>query len=386
MNLPRSTATAWLAWVIFVVYGSLLPFDFHALALDAAMARFQQLPFLKVGVESRADWVANGVLYLPVGALAARWLATALGPHCRWLAVVIASVGGVLLATAVEFAQLYFPPRTVSQNDLIAESLGSLLGAMGAPMLQPWAAGVREAWRRGGPRFLLRSLEVYVLGYVGLSLFPYDLLLSAQEWHGKLSSDNCGVLLARSSLERGWLVVPLLAIESMLAVPFGLLLALWRRPRITSIGVACLSGAALGLLIEGGQLATASGIAQGLSIATRAAGVALGAWLVTQPGHGVPWLRHRLHRHAGPVTAAYLLLLLAANGWFNHPFRDLAAAQTQWVQLRLMPFYYHYYTTEAAAVFSLGSVALMYLPVALSGWARWRPVGADLLTDRKSVV
>ncbi|WP_169071304.1 hypothetical protein [Candidatus Accumulibacter contiguus] len=59
----------WLLYLVFIVYGSLVPLDFHALPLDQAWAQFRQLPMLQIGAEGRADWVANGVLYVPAGFL-----------------------------------------------------------------------------------------------------------------------------------------------------------------------------------------------------------------------------------------------------------------------------------------------------------------------------
>ena len=75
-----------LGWLVFVVYGSLLPFDLHPLPMAQALARWQAIPFLQLGVDSRADWVANGVLYLPVGLLLAQCLRAAWGDHllARW--------------------------------------------------------------------------------------------------------------------------------------------------------------------------------------------------------------------------------------------------------------------------------------------------------------
>ena len=69
--IRRSTLTlAWLGWLVFVVYGSLVPLDYVALPLDHALAAFRNIPFLSLGLDSRADWVANGVLYAPLGSLA----------------------------------------------------------------------------------------------------------------------------------------------------------------------------------------------------------------------------------------------------------------------------------------------------------------------------
>ena len=79
----------WLGWTFFVVYGSLLPFDFHPLTIDVAIEGFRQMPFLHLGVESRADWVANGVLYLPVGVFTVRLITALRGGRGQALAVVL---------------------------------------------------------------------------------------------------------------------------------------------------------------------------------------------------------------------------------------------------------------------------------------------------------
>src|SRR5262245_52270613 len=67
-SAPRALfLTAGLGLLLFVVYGSLVPFDFHGRPLDAAWRTFQQAPWLVLGIDSRADWVANLLLYIPLG-------------------------------------------------------------------------------------------------------------------------------------------------------------------------------------------------------------------------------------------------------------------------------------------------------------------------------
>ena len=84
-----------LVYSAFVIYGSLVPLDFRALPLDDAMARFSQIQLLKLGVGSRADWVANLILYVPLGYLILGAFAGCLdiGNHyfrfpCRWDGVI----------------------------------------------------------------------------------------------------------------------------------------------------------------------------------------------------------------------------------------------------------------------------------------------------------
>ncbi|PWB59903.1 MAG: hypothetical protein C3F18_00525 [Nitrosomonadales bacterium] len=47
--------------------------------------------------------------------------------------------------------------------------------------------------------------------------------------------------------------------------------------------------------------------------------------------------------------------------------------------IHFLPFYYHYYTTEQAALLSLASVCLMYAPIGILAWASWNPPGLAML-------
>ena len=362
---------AWAAYALFVVYGSLVPLDFVAQPPGEALARFGRIPFLDLGVASRADWIANGVLYAPLGALSAgvaRRLR--LGVAAPWLAF----AGCAALAVGIEFAQLFFPPRTVSQNDLLAEFIGAGLGVALSPLAAAALARLREGGRLGFAAWGPRLLELYALAWLALALFPYDLLLSGPELAAKLASHAWGWLLAgEPGLARGLKLV----VELALALPLGALLALrWRAAPLA----AALAGAAVGVALEVAQLLLASGVSQGLSVAARAAGFGLGAALVPRLARGgFEAVADLLRRSTALLLAAWLPLLLAASGWFSGRWHGLDGAAETWAGLRLLPFYYHYYTTEAVALASAGSAALAYLPLAAVGWARrWRP-GATLL-------
>jgi glycopeptide antibiotics resistance protein len=371
--MKRSFTSLWLflAYGAFVVYGSLVPLEYRPLPLDLAWQRFQRIPFLELGLDSRADWVANGVLYAPLAFFGAR-AAWALG-LAQALAAALAIALCWALAVGVEFTQLWFPARTVSLNDILAECLGSVVGAFAAPFLAGWLDRLAQAWRHGGARLLPRLLELYGAAYVLLCFFPYDLLLSAAEFDGKLNGAGWGWWLAPH--ERGMFLVLLqLGVEVALAMPIGAALVLRRPGAVTPWARVLAVGALLGLGIEGGQMLIASGVSQGASVASRVLGVAAGAvllpWLRTA---GLPGLRAALRPVALPLWALYLPLLTAVNGAFRFRWQGLAEAQASWLATHLLPFYYHYYTTEAIAMFSLGSVALMYLPVAALGWLHgWR--------------
>lgn len=354
------------AYAFFVVYGSLVPLDFQPLPLGEALARFAHIPYLNLGVDSRADWVANGVLYLPLGVLAAR-SARSLGLGAA--APVLAFAAAVVLAVAVEFLQIFFPPRTVSLNDVLAESIGSALGVLAAPLAGRGVGRLLAALHRGPAVWGPRLLELYAVAWLLLSLFPYDLLLSSAELAAKLRSNLWGWWLA--PVDAGPLALLKLVVEAAVAAPLGWLIVLRRRG---GVGAAALAGAAAGVALELAQLLLASGVSQGASVLARAAGFAAGAALAPRlAAGGMPFVAGLLRRFTGLVVVTWLPLLAAVNGWFSGPWHGLDGAALTWEELRLLPFYYHYYTTESLALQSAGSVAMAYLPLAALVWAWGRP-------------
>jgi VanZ family protein len=363
------TFSIWLGYLFFVVYGSLVPLEFKPLPFDQAWAFFQHVPMYKLGVESRADWISNGVLYVPVGFLTAHLSIQIFSETRRVPLYILAGVFSIALAFCVEFAQIFFPPRTVSLNDLLAESLGSLLGLMLAARYSEWFRALLHAMLSNPRRLTLRLLEAYLAGYVAFSLFPYDILLSAVELAQKVRGDNWGWFIAGDLQEKNLIVLKLLS-EIMLTLPFGLFIGYRSVRQPARFGHAIILGALLGGCIEIGQFFTASGVSQGLSVLTRIAGVCVGLALWHRRAN---WSPERLaalaQRCAFPLGVTYLLVLLQINGWFSHPWNGPALAVSQLGDLHFLPFYYHYYTTEAKALFSLASVCLMYLPVGLLIWS-----------------
>ena len=372
----------WLAYALFVVYGSLVPLDFVPRDIDRAWAAFQAMPMYRLGVESRADWIANGVLYVPLAFLSAQLLTRNARGARRVVRVVLYGMAGafcVALAFAVEFAQVFFPPRTVSRNDLVAECIGSFVGLLLATRYSAWYERLLHAVAQPSQRLLRRLLEAYLVGYLAFSLFPYDLLLDRAEIGQKFNGDNWGWLLAGDSGQPFLVAIKLVA-EVVLTVPFGLYLGARRAPAHASCRQAVLAGLVLGGGIELAQFFIASGVSQGLSLLTRAAGVCAGLALwnrraVLSPEALADLVRH----HALALAVAYLPLLLGVNGWFSHRWGDAGFAVSRLDTLHFLPFYYHYFTTEAKALVSLGAVCLSYAPIGMLTWAghrqAWQALG-----------
>jgi glycopeptide antibiotics resistance protein len=179
----------WLAlgFLALVVYGSLVPFHFESVSWDDAVARFRAACCKPVRIESRSDWAANILLFIPLSFL---WMA-ALAVDRRWYAGLLAALfvlpGCALLSAAIEFTQLYFPPRVTSVNDIVAESLGGFLGTMlwliSGHGITNW---LRHGWMLlGSPGSAARLLPTYLVLLILVHVMPLDLTLSPVEIYHK---------------------------------------------------------------------------------------------------------------------------------------------------------------------------------------------------------
>jgi len=375
------SVVAWLfvLYVLFVVYGSLVPLTYVDRPLVDAVQAFKNIRFLVLGLESRADWVANGVLYVPVGFLTAAWVTQTFQKTPRVFLFVMAAVFSVALAVGVEFTQLFFPPRTVSLNDIMAECIGSLIGLVLAGRLSDWLLGLLTSFFGDSQRLKKLTLEGYAFAYIAFALFPYDLLLSWPEVQGKLASGSWGWWLASNSPRPMLLGLQLLA-EAVLTLPFGFLLARFSLSRVASLKKAALIGAVLGIAIEVAQFFIASGISQGMSVVTRSLGLCLGLVLARHSAHWTAeTMATGLRRYTLPLAAAYVLAMFEINGWLHTNWQGLGVASAQFEKLSFIPFYYHYFTTEARALFSLAAVSLSYVPIGVLAWAHRRSPGFALV-------
>src|SRR5690606_13445018 len=88
-----------------------------------------------------------------------------------------------VLSLAVEFTQLWFPPRTTSQNDLVAETLGGLIGAgfwlLCGQAVTHWLRTCVASRERHSQ--LQWMLQAYLLGLLVYSVMPLDLTINPAE-------------------------------------------------------------------------------------------------------------------------------------------------------------------------------------------------------------
>jgi VanZ family protein len=357
----------------FVLYGSLVPLDPRTLSLNQAVTQFSAIPYLSIGAYGRADLIANVLLYIPLAFL---WCARFSGPKGRqWMAAVLVLVGCLLFALAIEFAQLWFPPRTVSQNDLMAETLGVGLGLLIWLAFGGFLFAATQNVAHGGRSGLKAAFAVYCGAYLFYVLLPFDFVFSASELSRKFETQAIAPFLSGScggTIRCG----ANLALEIASFVPLGIFLTVllaWSGNQRPGFPTAALIGIMVGLVIEGLQILIVSGITQGLSVATRAAGVVIGMGMVRMSSMVglktfLPMARPLIF--LGLIFYAMLLIAVSWRGEWQVTDIVEQLGAVNW-----LPFYYHYFTTEQNALVSMIRNIVLYAPLGPAVWA-WRFAGA----------
>lgn len=178
----RFIVVAFSLYFVFVIYGSLVPLDFRPLPIEEAVASFRTIEYLKLGIVSRADWVSNILLFIPL-AFFAMGVLDRRGMTTRLVCSVAVMLALVALSGAIEFTQLFFPPRTVSINDIIAETTGAAVGVAAwwiwRQRFFAWLGGWQRA--HGHTDVATRLLWGYLAILFGYSLLPLDLTISPVE-------------------------------------------------------------------------------------------------------------------------------------------------------------------------------------------------------------
>jgi glycopeptide antibiotics resistance protein len=336
------------------VYGSLVPLRFTPISFSTALRQFAETPMLKLGVQSRADWVANILLFMPIGSFAVGALCVDRSRRWAVLATAPVAVCCAALSVAIEFTQLWFPPRTVSQNDIAAETIGGLVGCL----LWVFAGQALTNWLRtythhaSPKRQVDWLLQAYLLGFVIYSVLPLDLTISVADLYSKFAAGRFVAVPFTHSYGSAFAWVYQMAKDILVFAPIGA----WsttafvgRGRRLRSLGQSVLIGALIVVAIELSQLFVYSRLTDTTDIIMGAGGVALGAVLMRRllGATGVPpateeaaaasfvWLKWLgiAALYAACVTAGYWLpfdfsadkpmIKERLAGFFGVPFRAM---------------------------------------------------------------
>jgi glycopeptide antibiotics resistance protein len=349
-----------LGYLVFAVYGSLVPLDYTPVPWDEAVERFRNIRFLQLGIGSRADWVANLLLFIPLTFLWLGWLWPRSVPARVVLSVVL-WIAAALLSLAIEFTQIHFPPRTVSQNDILAESVGALVGIgfwwwMG-PALWAWVQRWREA--RGVTSVAEYLLWAYLGGLFIYNILPLDLTISPVEIYHKWKDGGVNLIPFAYPVDGVAELVYAIAADIVIWVPVSILWVVSgrRTPRqalLWTVGMA--------LLLEVLQFFVYSRVSDVTDVITAAVGGGIGALIALRLPAGLQGTAEEPPT-AGPVARRHAILpwlllgvvvwigLLCVVFWYPYDFHlERTFLRERLPLLMQVPLRNYYYGTEFRAI------------------------------------
>jgi O-antigen ligase/VanZ family protein len=277
--------SAALIYAAFVVLGSLAPFEFQWTTLTAAVDRFTSLPWASLKLVGLVDVTSNVLLFIPLGFLFMGSLACDVTRR-GWivLAGALAVIGSTLFGAGIEFLQLWFPERSSSPSDVLAQFLGSLGGDViwlltGQPLSNAW-----HTWRehRTPLRGIQSAIIVYWIGLVLWLCWPLELSLHPHGLLQKYRDGQIFVLLLPYVIDSAANIARWVAPNFLAALPLGWLFSsAWLLPadRPRSFFYVALCGLLWAAGFEAIALMTPSGTVCLESAAIVLGGVLAGAWL-----------------------------------------------------------------------------------------------------------
>jgi glycopeptide antibiotics resistance protein len=375
MLLSNTSRFVWLTtllYSVFVIYGSLVPLEPSYIAFDEAWQRFKSIPFMQLGVQSRSDWVANGVLFFPLAYL---WLTAVTLKRkpdkiSRLFLIALATAVGGLLSALIEFTQLYFPQRTVSQNDIVAEIIGAFLGSVAWYATNRRFVGWIDGWtrQRSAGDIWRDILIVYIGGLLFYAVMPLDLYLSPVELYKKWKEGRVHLIPLAGSDKGIFLIIYEIITDIAIWIPVPMLLSKYRefsRRHIWWLTVALASG------IEFFQLFVYSRTSDITDIFTAGIGAAIGLCFISKSKDEESLGRIRFNpagvsRRLGvSLTLAWLAIVFVA---FWYPFNFEISAQGTSTALEnyfSVPFQSYYFGTEYRALTELLRKILLMIPLGI---------------------
>ena len=174
----RTYALAALGFAAFIVYGSLIPFNFHPRPWPEVVDAYAWAITNRVAIESRSDVIANILIAVPLGfTLLGAFRLDRPGGRPDLLTGLACLPPCVGLAAAVEFGQLYLPSRTCSGQDIWCQGLGAALGmAVWIAAGRTLTAHARVVWGRTNSAGIAgRMLIAYLALLAFIQMLPLDL-------------------------------------------------------------------------------------------------------------------------------------------------------------------------------------------------------------------
>jgi len=330
----------------------------------AAFRLFLRTPYVVHGSDQRADWMGNLLMLVPFGFL----VASALWPRrpaWRVAAVLCAIIICVATILTIKYLQLFFPPRTVTLNYILAQTLGAVIGCAGGAV---WIDRIgRTTSRHDLVATFVLLLRIYTGALFIFVLMPLDFALDATDLRAQLDRLPDTLLTLPGSERPPAVRVILIVMAAAAFVPVGMLLA-FVREGVYRIRRSILAVSGLGLLVTAGLYILGALVISAFpvlpSILYRTCGIVAGAaairWLVRQDANA---LRHCLRRLVPWAVLPYIVCVLLVNRLLSIHWLSFPAAVAQVNPLGLMPLFDYYIVTKAEAAKNIIGHLALYMPI-----------------------
>ena len=348
---------------VLIVYVSMIPFNFAPLPVEEAWARFTSMPLLKHGSDQRSDWMGNLLMFAPLGYLWAASFGTGERRGSPGWAVAVALVLSIAFLLAIKFLQLYFPPRTVTINYVVAQSSGVAFGSFAWYFGRGHREMLRDMLERGRQSALRALLVIYASALVAAYLFPFTVIIEVEDLRNRIAELPGYVLELPGTGRPAAIQVAAIALAIVAPMVLGGLLAAASRSPIPAARLLTWA-LAFGIGTFAASILILSARPLLVSVGLRAGGIVLG-YVVTRWAIGAAaqfrsrpsgWL-------VAPLVAAYaglvlVLTVFAVPGWRTV---DEALATLAWPYV--MPMVNHYYVSKSQALQSTLIYLAMYAPI-----------------------
>ena len=357
-----------LLYALAVLYVSVVvgPLGFHFVAFDPGQAwnALLSVRYINNGPDQRADWMANLVMAMPLGMFLTGALWTRKPEPARWLAAGLAVLLCLIFVVAVKYLQLFFPPRTVSLNYILAQSLGSVLGVALFCAFHQRLRTAHLPKKPVGMGLLRTALSLYALALFLYILFPFDFVLSALEYRDHLALLP-HVLFSWPAEDRSIGVQMALVLAYVAeSLPLGLLFAIDQKR--FSVSRALILGLIIFSCVTLTTLFVMSATPHLVAILFRTLGFVAGAALRFRLARiDVGKARLLAASLAWLLVLPYILSVFYVNSLFSGPWQSLNEARAAFDWRGLLPLWTYYIVSKAHGMESLAVHAVTFAPIGI---------------------
>jgi VanZ family protein len=358
----RRMLTLGIVAVTLLIYASLVPLNYQPMDWSQTIQRWESIPWLKLGVYSRSDWIANGLVVVPAGFLLTGALRYGRGDR-KWFARLfdlcasaLVLVFLVALVLGIELVQVWFPPRTVSRNDILAGWIGALAGILCWHISGMWLIGTvgRFVSKSTADERIRICVGMTCLASILHTFFPFDIILTWGELKEKIAMERIDWIPKFNSVFDFWSWKGIFN-ESVKMAFWGIWIGLERNPKRPYLKIFSIV-----LLLELAQIPIYS---RNFSLSQIVFGFLAGLSGLVLTRSRQSWGGARLWAPRFWIVISMLwaaLLFIAFTQRYDRVVTDPSEISERFREFFLPPFTRYYYTSEYRAASSIMAKSLLF--------------------------